>query len=116
MLEVILFFRRLIRLPYDMVMGPLNLANSNWRESSRQQALMLGIPAIFIAVVGLTTLGVSQVNRQERLEPWYLSLQEKTSREKISVQAELNRMRIVTSEISDVNSTRTGNQGPSHER
>lgn len=35
-----------------------------------------------------------------------------------SVQAELNRMRIVTSEISDVNSTRTrtGNQGPSHER
>lgn len=77
------------------------------------QQLSLSIGAVYIArsrVMNRLQKTVENLVENE----WTAMMREDVG----SVQAELNRMRIVTSEISDVNSTRTrtGNQGPSHER
>ena len=88
-----MFFRRLFGLPYDLAVGISGFFRSNWNTSTKQRALMLGLPAIVIAILGLAALGVSQGITKSRLEPWYLTKKEKTDREIASVGAELTKVR-----------------------
>ena len=89
MLEVILFFRRLVGLPYDLVVGIYQFFNSNFNESPRQRALILGLPAIVVAILGLVSIGTSQATSSTRLEPWYSNLNDKVDDQKAAIRTDL---------------------------
>ena len=93
MLEVIMFFRRLFGLPYDLVTGTTRFFRTNWNTSVKQRALMLGLPAVVVAGLAMVLLGVSQGITKSRLEPWYLNEKEKNDRDIASLSAELTKIR-----------------------
>lgn len=84
MLNIIIFFRRLL----DLFVGPVRFFKSNWKESKRQQTLMLGVPAFVVAVLGLLALGISQFTRGN-LESRYMGLQESENRRLVTLQNQI---------------------------
>ena len=93
MLEVIMFFRRLVRMPRDLATGVFRVFNSNFNETPKQRAMMLGLPAVGIAILGLAFLGLSQASKNSRLEPWYSNLSDKIDDKKTAIRADLQKIR-----------------------
>ena len=117
MLEVIMFFRRLVRLPYDLAIGIYQFFNSNFNESPKQRTLMLGLPAILVAILGLAFLGLSQASKTSRLEPWYSNLSDKIDDQKKAIALDVKKIRQEKlSERSDDSQTAPADDGKTLEK
>ncbi len=78
MFEILMFLRRLVLLPYELVTTPFRAANEGLTQSSRSRAWILGLPAVVAGVFGVSLLLIAKVGFQERLKSRYDNLREKT--------------------------------------
>ena len=68
---LIYHLQRLIMFPVRLVTSPSEALGSAWTESSRNKSLMLGLPALIIALLAVTAIGGVQFLSQDSLEEDY---------------------------------------------
>ena len=76
-------------LPIRLFTSPQSLLGSFWNESERSRALLLGLPALVFAVVGVSVLLWAKFGVADSLEDRYLVQLEKSSKEKSRLKDEL---------------------------
>lgn len=53
---LIFHLKRLLALPFELISSPSDFVGSMWSQSGRSRSLMLGLPAVFLAVIGVSFL------------------------------------------------------------
>jgi tetratricopeptide (TPR) repeat protein len=97
---------RLILAPYHFFFSQEGRIGAMWNESSQSRALLLGLPSILIAVLGVGTLCLSQMVVAKSLEERYRSEVEKSSEEKQELVDELRlEARMLASKQAETGST-----------
>ena len=88
-----LFFhlKRLLMLPIRLVTSPGEALGSAWSESSHSRSLLLGLPALIIAVLAVVAIGSVQLLSQSSLEDSYDYRYQKTSADLGQLSKELAR-------------------------
>ena len=83
--------RRLIMFPVEFFTSDGGAIGSLWRESGRSRALLLGLPAILCAVVGVIVVLWAQFGMADSLEDWYKGRAETSKTAKEELAQELQR-------------------------
>ncbi len=78
-------------LPVLLVTSPGEAIGSAWSESSRNRALMLGLPALIVAFVAVSAIAGVQLLSQSSLEDKYDYLYQKTTADLIQLSKEIAR-------------------------
>ncbi|MEL7496650.1 MAG: tetratricopeptide repeat protein [Planctomycetota bacterium] len=89
------FIERLIgwlRLPFDSLFSENGYLGAIWHESGRNQSLMLGLPSILFAIVGVLLLAFAQFGVSGNLEAKYKSWLQLSANRKEELSKELQRI------------------------
>ena len=90
MFNLLFMLSRFVMVPYDLITGPFRASNSIMMDSARGRAMMLGLPAVIIALLGTGTIVWAGWGNQEALENDYKKRAEKASEEKVRLINEIN--------------------------
>jgi tetratricopeptide (TPR) repeat protein len=94
---LIFHLKRLIMFPVQLVTSPGEALGKAWTESSRNRSLMLGAPALVVALLAVTAIGGVQLLSQESLEDKYDYLYQKTTADLTQLTKTLTRKQKVQS-------------------
>ncbi|MEM7457586.1 MAG: hypothetical protein AAF456_24870, partial [Planctomycetota bacterium] len=89
---IVFFFRRLLAIPIGLVMSPVSFISDNMREGG-SRALMFGLPAVLVAVFGVSAVCWAEFFSRDNLEDKYSALAEACTEDKIKLLAEINNER-----------------------
>ncbi len=84
------FLRNLLAGPIELISGPFRFFEDMWYESDKSRSLLLGLPAILVAVSGLAAFGFANY-ASGGLEESYLANMEQVSKERKQLDAEIQR-------------------------
>jgi len=80
---ILFHLRRLFSLPFELFSSPGGMIGSLWSESGRSRALLMGIPALLLSLLGVTLLLWARFGIADSLEDRYKAQLEKSSKEKV---------------------------------
>ncbi len=83
--------KRLVMLPFRLVSSPAEMISSLWNDSGRSRALLLGLPSIVFALLGIGLLLWAKYVVADALENRYVAELEQSSLDKRQVLGELRR-------------------------
>lgn len=83
--------KRLVMLPFQIVSSPKEMISSLWNESGRSRALLLGLPSILFAAIGVLVLLWAKFGIANSLEDRYQARVENSAQEKSRLLIELRR-------------------------
>ncbi len=74
--------KRFVLFPFEFFSSPDGFIGASWREAGRGRALLLGLPAVVLAVVGVALLVWAEFGMSASLEDHYKAKAEKSAAEK----------------------------------
>ncbi len=81
---------RIVMVPYDLVTAPFRASNSLFQDTARGRAMMLGLPAVLVALFGIGVLSWAEFGNKKTLISSYNSRAEKAAEEKNRLIKEIN--------------------------
>ena len=102
-MNIIHILKRVVFIPIEIVLSPFRSDTSS-SESSRSRAMMLGLPAVFVGLLGLSMLVWAEFGNADNLESNYNSLAEKANDRKLRLLSEIQteqRLAVARGEAKD---------------
>lgn len=90
MLRLLFFVQQVLAVPYNIISAPFRAGANTFGETGRGRALMLGLPAVLVAVIGVGLVSYSAFGNQSALENQYNTWAEKAGDEKTRLFNELS--------------------------
>ncbi|MEM9942628.1 MAG: hypothetical protein AAF939_13775, partial [Planctomycetota bacterium] len=81
--------KRLFQLPFDLFLSPDQGLGAISKDSERGKAMLLGLPAIILAILGLILLMIANFGISDSLEGTYLAREEISAKNKVDLIREL---------------------------
>ena len=115
---IIFYLQRLIYLPYEIVTAPFR-SDSALNESPRSRAMMLGLPAVFVGLLGFSMIAWAYFGNASNLEANYNLLAEQANDQKVRLLSELQteqKLAAARGEVKDEKQFELSNDDPRVER
>lgn len=97
---IIHFLIQLVMLPVRLVRSPIEFFHSTWTETGRGRFLLMGLPALIIAFLGLGAWAVASISSDSSLKEHYLALADRANQRAREISADLNReLRVIASQV-----------------
>ncbi len=99
---IINFLMQLVMIPVRLVHSPIEFIRSTWTETGRGRFLLMGLPALVIAFLGLGAWAWASIAGDSLLKQHYLALADRVNQRAREVSADLNReLRVIASQTSN---------------
>ncbi|MDG1873289.1 MAG: tetratricopeptide repeat protein [Mariniblastus sp.] len=103
MSNFLFFLSRLVLFPIELVASPNSVLRTAWSGSARGRSLLLGLPAVLVACLGVALLCWAEFGVAKTMEQHYLAEVEKSNKEKKRLKKDMDqeiRMRQASTRIT----------------